>query len=122
MRGGTRCILADGADTALELIGTRRCRTRCGQSGFTASCASLACCPISGPYATSTRSTNLPRGVRLAAYGGEAGDLPPQLLQVFLDQAAAGTAVVPIGNVFRFDEIVEAHRAMEDGRLTGSWW
>jgi len=48
----------------------------------------------------------LPRGVRLAAYGGESGDLPPDLLQGFLGSVVAGTAVVPIGHVYRFDEIV----------------
>jgi NADPH:quinone reductase len=61
----------------------------------------------------------LPRGVRLTAYSGGAADLPPQLLQGFLDQAAVGIAVVPVGPAFRFDEIVEAHRAMEDGRPAG---
>jgi len=61
----------------------------------------------------------LPRGVRLTAYGGEAADLPPRLLQGFLDRVAAGTAVVPIGRVHRFDQIVEAHRAMEGDQVTG---
>jgi hypothetical protein len=61
----------------------------------------------------------LPRGVRLTAYGGEAADLPPRLLQGYLDSVAAGTAVVPIGRVYRFDQIVEAHRAMEGDQVSG---
>jgi hypothetical protein len=36
--------------------------------------------------------------VRLTAYGGDASDLPPPVLQDFLDAVAAGTAVVPIAH------------------------
>jgi NADPH:quinone reductase len=42
-----------------------------------------------------------------------------RLLQGFLDSVAAGTAVVPIGRVYRFDQIVEAHRAMEGNQVSG---
>ena len=61
----------------------------------------------------------LPRGVRLTAYGGEAADLAPPLLQGFLDSVAAGTAVVPIGRVYGFDQIVQAHADMEANRVSG---
>jgi NADPH:quinone reductase len=61
----------------------------------------------------------LPRGVRPTAYGGGAADLPPPLLQDFLDSVAAGTAAVPIGRVYRFDQTVEAHADMEANRVSG---
>ena len=61
----------------------------------------------------------LPTGVRLTAYKGDAADLPPQALQVFLNAVAAGTAAVPIGRVYRFDQIGEAHTDMEQNRATG---
>jgi NADPH:quinone reductase len=61
----------------------------------------------------------LPRGVRLTAYGGEAADLPPRLLEEFLDSVAAGTAAVPIGHVYHMDEIVQAHSDMEGNRVSG---
>jgi NADPH:quinone reductase-like Zn-dependent oxidoreductase len=61
----------------------------------------------------------LPRGVRLTAYHGEAEDLPQAVLQEFLDAVAAGDAVVPIDRVFDFDQIVEAHEAMEAGAAAG---
>jgi NADPH:quinone reductase-like Zn-dependent oxidoreductase len=57
--------------------------------------------------------------VRLAGYGGEASDLPAEVLQQFLDDAAAGAAHVPVGHVYGFDEIVDAHRAMEAGTAVG---
>jgi NADPH:quinone reductase len=61
----------------------------------------------------------LPRGVRLSAYGGEASDLPSEVLQQFLDDVAAGVARVPIGHVYRLDEIAQAHTAMEAGTAAG---
>lgn len=47
---------------------------------------------------------------------GDAADLPPQVLQDFLD---AGTAAVPIGRVYQFDQIVAAHADMEQDRAGG---
>jgi NADPH:quinone reductase len=61
----------------------------------------------------------LPRGVRLAAYGGDAGDLPPQVLQLFLDDVSAGKAQVPVSHVYSLEEIVAAHTAMEKGTAAG---
>jgi NADPH:quinone reductase len=61
----------------------------------------------------------LPRGVRLSAYGGEARDLPESVLQGFIDLAESGAVTVPIGHVYRFEQIVEAHAAMEAGTMSG---
>jgi NADPH:quinone reductase-like Zn-dependent oxidoreductase len=61
----------------------------------------------------------LPRGVRLAGYGGEADDLPAAALQDFLDAVAAGEAVVPVARVYGLDDIVAAHTDMEENRLAG---
>lgn len=61
----------------------------------------------------------LPRGVRLTAYGGDATDLPAHVLRDFLDNVAAGDAIVPIHRTYRLDDIAEAHADMEAGRATG---
>jgi NADPH:quinone reductase len=61
----------------------------------------------------------LPKGVRLAAYGGEADDLPAPVLQSFLDDVAAGRAIIPIDRVFALDEIRDAHGLMESGAARG---
>jgi NADPH2:quinone reductase len=55
----------------------------------------------------------IPGGVRLTAYGGDADDLPPHVLQDFLD------AVVSIHRVYNFDQIVDAHAAMEAVKASG---
>jgi NADPH2:quinone reductase len=114
-----RAIVPDGVDTALELIGTptlpdtlRATRVH-GVVCFTGMLSNEWTVRDFYPI------DYLPRGVRLAAYGGDAGDLPPQVLQGFLDAVAAGEAVVPIDRVYGFDEIVAAHAAMEAGEARG---
>lgn len=61
----------------------------------------------------------IPRAVRLTAHRGEAADLPPPVLQGFIDAVSEGAAVVPIGAMYQIDQIVEAHAAMEEGRVAG---
>ena len=61
----------------------------------------------------------IPRGVRLTSYSGGAADLPPAVLQGFIDAVSEGAAAVPIGAVHHIDQIIEAHTAMEEGRVAG---
>ncbi len=61
----------------------------------------------------------IPRGVRLTAYAGEATDLPPDVLQSFLDDVAAKRATVPIARTYRFDDIVQAHRDLDAAAHSG---
>ncbi len=114
-----RAIVPDGVDSALELVGTptlpdtlRSVRVH----GVVCSAGMLSnewIIPDFYPIAY------LPRGVRLAGYGGDASDLPADVLRQFLDAVAAGTARVPIDHVYAFDEIVTAHAAMEASTATG---
>jgi NADPH:quinone reductase len=114
-----RAILPAGVDGALELVGTptlpdtlRATRVH-GTVCFTGMLSNQWTVRDFYPI------DYLPRGVRLTAYGGDANDLPPDVLQQYLDDVAAGSAAVPIGGVYRFDQIVEAHRAMEAGTASG---
>jgi NADPH2:quinone reductase len=61
----------------------------------------------------------LPNGVRLTAYSGEASDMPAEVLQGFVDAVAAGDVRVPIGRVYAFEDIVQAHADMETGAVPG---
>ena len=61
----------------------------------------------------------IPQGVRLTAYSGVAAGLPVTVLQGFIDAVIDGTAVAPIGAVHHIDQIVEAHTAMQEGRVAG---
>src|SRR4051794_5125637 len=114
-----RANLPNGVDAALELVGTptvpdtlRATRVH-GTVCFTGMLSNQWSVKDFYPL------DYLPNGVRLSAYGGDAADLPARVLQEFRDVAAAGTAVVPIDRVYRFDQIVEAHTAMEAGHTKG---
>lgn len=114
-----RGLIPDGVDTALELIGTptlpdtlRATRVH-GVVCFTGMLSNQWTVRDFYPI------EYLPRGVRLTAYGGDASDLPPTVLQEFLDTVAAGHARVPIHRTYRLDDIAEAHADMEAGRATG---
>jgi NADPH:quinone reductase-like Zn-dependent oxidoreductase len=61
----------------------------------------------------------IPSGVRLTAYGGDAADLPTDVLQAYLDAVAAGRLTVPLHRTYTINEIFQAHADMEQGRATG---
>lgn len=117
--GQVRRVVPDGVDTAIELVGTptlpdtlRATRVH-GVVCFTGMLSNQWTVRDFYPI------EYLPRGVRLTAYGGDARDLPPSVLQEFLDDVSAGRARVPIDRIYRLEEIAEAHADMEAGRATG---
>ncbi len=119
LAGQVRAIVPDGVDTALELVGTptlpdtlRATRVH-GVVCFTGMLSNEWTVRDFYPI------DYIPQGVRLTAYGGDANDLPPRVLQEFLDAVVAGDAVVPIDHVYGFDQIVDAHAAMEADHATG---
>jgi NADPH:quinone reductase len=62
----------------------------------------------------------IPTGVRLTGYGGEAADLPADVLQKFLDDVATGRLNVPIHKVYDgLERVPEAHADMEAGNAIG---
>ena len=119
LAGQVRAIVPDGVDTALELVGTptlpdtlRATRVH-GVVCFTGMLSNKWTVDDFYPI------DYIPHGVRLTSYGGDANDLPPRVLQEFLDAVVAGDAVVPIDHVYNMDQIVEAHTAMEADRASG---
>lgn len=114
-----RELVPGGVDGAVELVGTNtlpdtlRAVRVGGTVCFTGMLSDQWTIPDFYPM------DYLPNGVRLTAYSGEASDMPAEVLQSFLDDVAAGDAVVPVGKVYALDEIIEAHRDMEEGRLLG---
>lgn len=61
----------------------------------------------------------IPTAVSLTTYAGDVQDFLTMPLQHLADQIAAGTLHVSVGRVFRLDEIVEAHRTMEENGAGG---
>lgn len=114
-----RAIVPDGVDGAIELVGTptlpdtlRSTRVH-GTVCFTGMLSNEWTVKDFYPI------DYLPQGVRLTAYSGEAENLPADVLQGFLDDVAAGRAVVPLDQAFDLDHIREAHTLMESGEARG---
>ena len=114
-----RAIFPDGVDTALELVGTptlpdtlRAVRVH-GVVCFTGMLSNQWTVENFYPI------EYLPNGVRLTAYGGDAADLSPEVLQDFLDSVKAGRATVPVHQIYGLDEIQQAHALMEAGGAAG---
>lgn len=114
-----RELRPDGADGAVELVGanvlrdTLRAVRAGGTVCFTGMLSDEWTIPEFYPMEW------LPNGVRLTAYSGSAADLPPTVLQDFLDAVADGRARVPLGRVYDLDDIAQAHRDMEAGTVNG---
>ena len=62
---------------------------------------------------------SIPTTVRLTIYAGEADDFLNTPLQSFSEELEAVRTTVKIGRTFRLEEIVEAHRVMEENRAEG---
>ena len=111
-------IRPGGFDKVLEMIGplTLKDSLRCAREG------GLVC--MTGSVAAQwslaefTPMEVIPTAVRLTTYSGADGFMRMPL-QRLVEQVSAGALRVPLGLVFGLDEIVEAHRCMEENRAGG---
>jgi len=114
-----RALFPGGVDRALELVGAPTLL----DTVATLRVHGVAC--MTGMLSNSWTLPNfyptgdLPPGVWIGGYSGDATDLPAEVLQAYLDEVEAGRVRVPIGHVYAFDEIVQAHRDLEEGRYAG---
>lgn len=114
-----RAIVPDGVDAALELVGTptlpdtlRATRVH-GTVCFTGMLSNRWTVDEFYPI------EYIPRGVRLTAYAGGAEDLPPSVLQAWLDRLASGELPVGPLHTYMLDEIPRAHADLEHNRVFG---
>lgn len=114
-----RRLVPDGVHAALELVGTptlpdtlQSARVH-GTVCFAGMLSNQWTVPDFYPI------DYLPRGVRLSAYGGGSADLPPDVLQRYLDKLAAGTTSLGPILVHALEDIREAHTDLEQGRGFG---
>jgi NADPH:quinone reductase-like Zn-dependent oxidoreductase len=61
----------------------------------------------------------IPTTVCLTTYAGESKNFMRMPFQELVDQIASGSLPVQVGKVFRLDEIVAAHRLMEENEAGG---
>jgi NADPH:quinone reductase-like Zn-dependent oxidoreductase len=112
-------VFPAGVDKVLELIGT----TTLSDSLRSAKPRGIVC--MTGMVGNKWSFDNfspmdeIPTAVGLTTYSGGADDFMLTPLEQLAEQIAAGTLHVQIGRTFRLDEIVEAHRCMEENKAGG---
>ena len=108
-----------GADKVLELIGATTVR----DSLQCAKAPGLVCMTgmVGNAWSLDDFSPMeaIPTAVGLTTYDGGVAAFMATPLTELAAQVAAGTLHVQVGRVFRLDEIVEAHRCMEQNRAGG---
>jgi NADPH2:quinone reductase len=114
-----RAIVPDGVETAIELVGTNTLPDTLRATAVHGVVCFTGMVSNQWTVADFYPIDYIPSGVRLTGYGGEAADLPGEVLQAYLDAVAAGRLTVPIHRTYALDEIAEAHAEMEQGRATG---
>jgi NADPH:quinone reductase-like Zn-dependent oxidoreductase len=112
-------VCSGGVDKVLELVGTTTLMDslRCAKQG------GIVC--MTGIVGNKWSFENfspmeaIPTAVSLTTYAGESEDFMRMPLQELVDQIVAGTLHVQVGRIFRIDQIVEAHRCMEENKAGG---
>ncbi len=108
-----------GFDKVLELIGTTTlndsllCSKQGGIVCMTGIVGNQWCMPEFAPMEA------IPTAVYLTSYAGDAQDFMRTPLNQLAQQVADGTLKIQIGRTFHLDQIVEAHRAMEENTAGG---
>jgi NADPH:quinone reductase-like Zn-dependent oxidoreductase len=108
-----------GVDKVLELVGTTTLEDslRCAKQG------GIVC--MTGIVGNKWSFDNfspmeaIPTAVGLTTYAGESEDFMRMPFQELVEQIAAGKLHIQVGKVFHLDDIVEAHRIMEENKAGG---
>jgi NADPH:quinone reductase-like Zn-dependent oxidoreductase len=112
-------VFPSGVDKVLELVGT----TTLGDSLRCAKQRGIVCMTgmVGKKWSFDDFSPMdvIPTSVCLTTYDGGPEDFMLTPLDELVEQVAAGTLRVQIGRVFKFDDIVEAHRCMEENKASG---
>lgn len=114
-----RAIVPDGVEAAIELVGTNTLPDTLRATAVHGVVCFTGMLSNQWTVADFYPIEYIPTGVRLTAYGGDAADLPTDVLQAYLDAVAAGRLTVPIDRTYALDEIAQAHADMEHGRAPG---
>jgi NADPH:quinone reductase-like Zn-dependent oxidoreductase len=112
-------VCANGVDKVLELVGTTTLKDslRCAKQ------RGIVC--MTGIVGNKWSFDNfapmeaIPTAVSLTTYAGESEDFMRTPFEDLVEQIAAGTLRVQVGKTFHLDEIVEAHRCMEENKAGG---
>jgi NADPH:quinone reductase-like Zn-dependent oxidoreductase len=114
-----RTIYPDGYDRVLELIGT----TTLLDSLQAARRGGIVCMTgiLGGSWVLRDFHPmgDVPTGVKLTSYSGEASDIECEQLQRYVSSVESGELVLKLGPSFHFGKLPEAHRMMDENRANG---
>jgi NADPH:quinone reductase-like Zn-dependent oxidoreductase len=112
-------VCAGGVDKVLELVGTTTLKDslRCAKKGGIVCMTGIVGNKWS--FDTFAPMEAIPTAVCLTTYAGESDDFMRTPLEELIEQISAGTLKVQVGKTFHLDEIVEAHRCMEENKAGG---
>jgi NADPH:quinone reductase-like Zn-dependent oxidoreductase len=117
--GQVRELYPDGVDRVLELIGTKTLLN----SLKTAKRGGIVCMTgiLGGEWtlANFTPMGDIPTGVKLTSYAGEASNLTQDSLQAFVDDVASGRQTLNLDKTFKLEDLPDAHRYMESNQASG---
>jgi NADPH:quinone reductase-like Zn-dependent oxidoreductase len=114
-----RKVYPGGVDKALELVGTTSLKDslHCARQGGIVCMTGMVGNKWS--FDKFAPMEVIPTAVCLTTYDGGVEDFMQMPFDDLLQQIASGELPVQVGKVFRLDEIVEAHRVMEENRAGG---
>jgi NADPH:quinone reductase-like Zn-dependent oxidoreductase len=117
--GEVKKRLAGGADKVLELIGTTTLvdSLRCAKQGGIVCMTGIV--GNKWTFDSFDPMGIIPTAVCLTSYAGEAEDFMHMPLEDLVEQVSTGSLQVQVGRVFRLDQIVEAHRCMDENKAGG---
>jgi NADPH:quinone reductase-like Zn-dependent oxidoreductase len=112
-------VSKDGFDKVLELIGTASLKDslHCAKQGGIVCMTGMVGNKWSFDHFAPMEV--IPSAVCLTIYAGELEDFLQMPFAGLVLQVAAGALPVHVGKIFHLDEIVEAHRCMEDNKAGG---
>ena len=119
LAGKARTITPDGYDRVLELVGA----TTLLDSLQAAKRGGIVC--MTGILGGSWTVENfhpmgdIPTGVKLTSYSGEASDISHSQLQRYISLVESGSITLKLGPSFPFQRLREAHVMMDENRANG---
>ena len=114
-----RAVHPQGVERVLELVGTTTLRDslQCAATGGSVCMAGMV--GNAWEFERFSPMDAIPTAVSLTTYSGGSDDFITTPLQDIIDAVQAGSFRPPIGRIFSIDEIVEAHRVMQDNTAGG---
>ena len=108
-----------GVERVLELVGTTTLEDslRCAAPGGSVCMTGMV--GNAWEFERFSPMGTIPTAVNLTTYSGGSEDFIATPLQQVVDAVEAKTFAPPISKIFTIDEIVEAHRAMEENTAGG---